>query len=82
MTVIRRWNAIMQQSGLNGITNHIVRSPAFELANSRYVSVFDLKKKDSSINPKHIDAAVNSVNSFAHEVKMSLATVFGGKRYD
>jgi len=75
-------NAIMQQSGLNGITNHIVRSPAFELANSRYVSVFDLKKKDSSINPKHIDAAVNSVNSFAHEVKMSLATVFGGKRYD
>jgi len=70
-------NAIMQESGLNAITNHIVRSPAFELANSKYVSVFDLKKKDSNINPKHIDSAVNSVKSFAHEVKMSLATVFG-----
>lgn len=74
--------SIMQQAGTFALSNTILRTPAFEEANKKYVTVFDLKKKDSETTPKQIDHAVDSVKGFADEIKMSLAATFGVTDYD
>lgn len=69
-------NQIMKHSEINCLTNFIIHSPAFEAANERHVTVFDLLRENSYQDAKRIESAINSVQSFAREIKMSLKTVF------
>lgn len=74
--------SIMQQAGTFALSNAIHRTPAFEEANKKYVTVFDLKKKDAETTAKQIDLAVDSVKGFSDEIKMSLAATFGVTNYE
>lgn len=66
-----------QQAGASAITNFIQRTPAFEEASKKYITVFDLLKSDSQTTSKQIDLAKDSVLAAAHEIKLDLITTFG-----
>lgn len=69
--------AMKQEAGASSIRNFILRTPAFEEASKKYVTVFDLFKKDAETTGKQIDLATESVQSAADEIKIDLVTTFG-----
>lgn len=67
-----------KQVGSLVTSNCIQRTPAFEEANKKYITVFDLLKKDAATTPRQIDLATRSISNTYHEIKLELMGAFGG----